>query len=194
MRPPVRAAALAAGLACLTLAGCPTPDPNGGLTTTQQPDQFLDYNQFVCTVEPVLIRRCSYLACHGNPDHALRVYSAGKLRLGDISTRAARDAALTADEVERNFQSASGVIYASSAQARQTPIPTQVPLLAKPLAARAGGSEHHGIGVFPVFPATSLDQDAEWQALVNWVGGAKQPTPVDADCMTVFTTMGLTPR
>lgn len=191
MRPLVRAALVAA---VAVLGGCPALDPNGGLTTTSPPDQFLDYNQFVCAVEPVLIRRCSYLACHGNADHALRIYSPGKLRLGDTSTRAARDAQLTQDEVERNFESASGVIYGSSAQARATPIPAQVPLLSKPLAARAGGSEHHGIGVFPVFPAATLGDDAEWQALVAWVGGAKQPSPVDNDCNGVFMLMGLTPR
>jgi hypothetical protein len=177
-------------LAC----GCPALNPNGGLATQSQPDQFLDYNQFVCTVEPVLIRRCSYLACHGNPDHALRIYSPGKLRLGDIATRAERDVQLSADEVELNFQSASGVVYASSDTARQTPILTQVPLLAKPTAARAGGSEHHGIGVFPVYPLPTLDQDPEWQALAAWVAGATQPQPLSSDCSMVFMNMGLQPR
>jgi hypothetical protein len=188
--PLVRASLLAA---LVSTAGCPAFDPNGGLTTSSHPDQFLDYNDFVCNVQPVLIRRCSYLGCHGNPDHALRVYSPGKLRLGDTSTRAARDATLSGDEVERNFESASGLVYASSMTARQSPIINQVPLLWKPLSARAGGGEHHGIGVFPVFPNTTLDQDAEWQALLQWVGGAKQQPP-DANCQMMFTNLGLTPR
>ncbi len=191
MKHPVRLLAAAVAVA---LCGCPTPDPAGGLTTASPPDQFLDYNQFVCAVEPVLIRRCSYLGCHGNADHALRIYSPGKLRLGDVSTRAARDAQLTSDEVERNFESASGLVYGSSNTARTTPIISEVPLLSKPLAARAGGAEHHGIGIFPVFPITTIDQDQEWQALVAWVGGAKQPSPVSADCSMLFSNMGLTPR
>jgi hypothetical protein len=188
---PLYRASLLAALVVTT--GCPAFDPNGGLTTSAHPDQFLDYNDFVCNVQPVLIRRCSYLGCHGNPDHALRVYSPGKLRLGDTSTRAARDATLSGDEVERNFESASGLVYASSMVARTSPIINQVPLLWKPLASRAGGGEHHGIGVFPVFPNTTLDQDAEWQALLQWVGGVKQQPP-DANCQMMFTNLGLTPR
>jgi hypothetical protein len=172
------------------LAGCAT-DPSQGLATTQPPDEFLDYNQFVCRVQPILIRRCSFLACHGNPDHALRVYSPGKLRIGDISTRALRDGSLTSDEVEYNFQSASGLIYLSSAAARSGPIVSQVPLLAKPLARRAGGAEHHGVGVFPVYPAQTLADDPEWGQLVGWVSGGFQPVPVDSDCAAMFSNLGL---
>ncbi len=187
---------LLAALSALALlgAGCPSLDPNGGLTTSAPPDQFLDYNDFVCNVEPVLIRRCSYLGCHGNPDHALRIYSPGKLRHDDLKTRNDRDSMLTAQEVELNFESASGVVYATSPDERQTPVITRVPLLAKPLAARAGGSEHHGVGIFPVFPNTTLDNDMEWQALVAWVGGATAPQPLSSDCANVFQTMNLQPR
>src|SRR5947207_3115571 len=78
------------------------------------PDNFLDYNDYVCNVMPVLVKRCSYLACHGNGDHALRIYSPGKLRLVPAMTRMARDATLTADEVERNFESASGIVLATT--------------------------------------------------------------------------------
>src|ERR1700733_14991828 len=84
--------------------GCPAPDPTTGLATKQLPDQVLDYNEFVCHVQPVLIKRCSYLACHGSASHALRIYSPGKLRIGDPQTRAARSGALTSDEVEANFE------------------------------------------------------------------------------------------
>jgi hypothetical protein len=177
----------------VALCGCPSTNPSQGLATTVPPDQLLDYDQFVCTVEPVLIRRCSYLGCHGNADHALRIYSPGKLRLGDPTTRAARDAMLTAEEVERNFESASGVVYSNSAAERQQPS-ERVLLLEKPLSARAGGAEHHGVGIFPVYPAQDLDHDPEWKALVAWVGGGKQPSPVDADCAQTFMIMGLEPR
>jgi hypothetical protein len=176
------------------LAGCPALDPKQGLATTGSPDAFLDYNQFVCTVEPVIIRRCSYLACHGNADHALRIYSAGKLRQSDDGTRNGRDGHLTDSEVELNFESVSGLLYAANADQRAQPDLQKIPLLGKPLKASFGGAEHHGVGIFPAYPAQTLEADAEWQALVAWVGGKKQPSPVDADCAQVFMFMGLNPR
>lgn len=182
-------------LLLILVAGCPANDPAHGVQTLVPPDQFLDYNEFVCSVQPVLIRRCSYLACHGNPDHALRIYSVGKLRLGDTSTRNLRDSPLTADEVELNFQSASGTVYAATAADCQgTGDPTAVPLLQKPLAARFGGSEHHGIAIFPQFPATTLAADPDWSLLTGWVGGAKQPMPPVQSCQDFFTSLGLPPR
>jgi hypothetical protein len=153
----------------------------------------LDYNEFVCRVEPVLIRHCSYLACHGNPDHALRIYSPGKLRLGSADTRLTRDALLSADEVERNFESATGTVYAASADDRRS-VDDHVPILAKPLRASFGGAEHHGVGIFPVWPATDLDHDLEWGALAAWVAPKPQPFAVDAECTALFKKMGLTPK
>ncbi|MDB4971091.1 MAG: hypothetical protein JWN44_6780 [Myxococcales bacterium] len=183
----------ALAVTALALTGCPALDPNRGLSSTQPPAQLLDYDEFVCAVEPVLIRRCSYLACHGNVDHALRVYSPGKLRAGVAETRNQRDGRLTAAEVEANFESAVGTVYAASADDRAAGN-DRVPLLAKPTAARVGGAEHHGVGIFPVPPAQSLDHDPEWQALASWVAGKKQPSPPTVDCAALFTTMGLSPR
>ncbi len=181
-------------LVVVALAGCPALDPKQGLATTGSPDSFLDYDQFVCTVEPVLIRRCSYLACHGNADHALRLYSPGKLRQVDPGTRNGRDGLLTDSEVELNFQSVSGLLYGATTAQRAQPDLQHIPLLGKPLKASFGGAEHHGVGIFPAYPAQTLADDAEWQPLVAWVGGAKQPSPVDAACAQVFTLMGLQPR
>jgi hypothetical protein len=178
----------------IALPGCPALDPKQGLGTTGSPDAFLDYNAFVCTVEPVLIRRCSYLACHGNADHALRLYSPGKLRQVDPGTRNGRDGVLSDSEVELNFQSVSGLLYGATAAQRAQPDLQHVPLLGKPLKASFGGAEHHGVGIFPAYPAQTLADDAEWQALVAWIGGAKQPSPVDTACAQVFTLMGLQPR
>jgi hypothetical protein len=176
----------------VALAGCPAPDPSRGLQTTAAPAQVLDYNQFVCAVEPVLIKRCSYLGCHGNADHALRIYSPGKLRQMDDGVRNDRDSKLTAAEVELNFESAVGTTYAASAADRQSPN-DRVPLLVKPARASVGGSEHHGVGIFPL-PGHTLDDDPEYGPLAAWVGGKKQPSPVDADCATFFTKMGLQPK
>jgi hypothetical protein len=175
------------------LAGCPAPDNSHGLVTTGAPSTLLDYNEFVCEVQPVLIRRCSFLGCHGNADHALRIYSPGKLRLDDSgATRAARDVALTATEVMRNFESAVGVSYFAQPQDRQAPN-DKVPILAKPARASVGGSEHHGVGVFPVYPAQDLAHDPEWGALSAWVGG-KKATGAETACADMFMKLGLKPQ
>jgi hypothetical protein len=181
-------------LAAFGLAGCPSPDPTQGYPSPSPPAQLLDYNGFVCEVMPTLIRRCSFLACHGQDAHALRIYSAGKLRLHDDGTRNSRDGMLTADEVQRNFDSAAALVLDATADQRAAGDVQHVLLLEKPLRARFGGGEHHGVGVFPAYPATSLDQDAEWNALVAWVGGKKEPTPLAGDCAQTFSTLQLTPR
>ncbi len=180
-------------IAGLLVSGCPANDLSKGLQPAV-PDAVLDYNDFVCDAQPVLIKRCSYLGCHGNPSHALRLFSVGKLRQGDISTREQRDASLTAEEVELNFQSAVGLTLSATQAQRQLPDVQAIPLLLKPLAARFGGSEHHGVAVFPTFPHQNLADDPEWNALLNWVAGAKQSTPPVQSCVDLFTALGLTPK
>lgn len=181
-------------LVAVGAAGCPALDPTHGINPTP-PDQFLDYNAYVCTVMPVLIKRCSYIACHGNADHALRIYSPGKLRLTMPTTRLARDAALSSDEVERNFESASGIVLAASAAERNPPDVQKVLLLGKPLKASAGGAEHHGVGIFPAYPNTDPNKDPEFQALVAWVAGGKMAAnQLAPDCAKVLSILKLTPR
>jgi hypothetical protein len=181
-------------LVAVGAAGCPSLDPTKGLNATP-PDQFLDYNAYVCTVMPVLIKRCSYMLCHGNELHALRVYSPGKLRLGNPTTRMARDATLTADEVERNFESASGIVLSATPAERNPPDVQKILLLGKPLKASAGGAEHHGVGIFPAYPNTDPNKDPEFQALLAWVAGGKMvANQLAPDCAKVFSILKLTPR
>jgi hypothetical protein len=176
----------------VALAGCPAPDNAHGLVTTAAPAALLDYNEFVCEVQPVLIRHCSFLACHGQANHALRVYSPGKLRLdASAVTRSTRDAKLSADEVMRNFESATGTVYAASPADRQA-LDDRVPLLVKPARASVGGAEHHGVGIFPTFGHT-LDDDPEWAALIAWVRG-KKATGSEPPCAAMFTNLGLQPQ
>lgn len=177
--------------AALLLSACAPDEP--GLEVTD-PSALLDYNAFICQAQPVLIRRCSYLACHGEDTHALRLYSAGKLRLTPPQTRDDRDAPLTADEIDRNFMSSAALLLGSTADDRANVDLTKLPLLRKPLAARFGGDEHAGVGIFPVPPNESPDTDAEWQALVSWVSGTPEPTPLSADCKDLFDTLGVEPR
>jgi hypothetical protein len=179
--------------ALLFVAGCPANDVSKGLEPAT-PDTTLDYNDFVCSAQPVLIKRCSYLGCHGNPSHALRVFSAGKLRYGDVATREQRDAPLTAQEVQLNFDSAVGLTLSANPVQRAQPDVQAIPLLLKPLAARFGGSEHHGVAVFPTSPHQNLADDPEWNALANWVAGAKQPKPPVQTCQDLFMLLGLQPK
>ena len=174
-------------------AGCPAPDATSGLVTSSF-DQRLDFNAFVCEVQPVLIRRCSFTACHGAADHALRVYSLGKLRLGDPATRKARsNTLLTSDEVQRNFESAAGMMTRTVARAPSDPLASDVPLLHRPLAAAFGGAEHQGVAMFPAWPATTLEADDEWQALVRW-SEARVGAPPSQPCLDFFDAQGLVPR
>jgi hypothetical protein len=145
-------------------------------------------------VQPTLVKRCSYLACHGNAAHALRIYSPGKLRLAGADTRDKRSAQLSAAEVQLNFESATGVSNGASEQDRGQGVINNIPLLIKPLAARFGGSEHQGVAIFPVYPHALIVDDPEYAALVNWVAGHKQPSPVDKPCADYFASLNLMPR
>ncbi len=174
--------------------GCPATDPAQGLQPGTS-DTVLDYNTFVCDVMPTLVRRCSYVACHGNAKHALRVYSPGKLRIGDPLARDARDSQLTADEIQANFESAVGMTRAATVDDRASGKLQKIPLLQKPLAARFGGDEHQRVGIFPVYPHATPDDDPEWLLLNNWVGGAKTATnPLRPDCAAFFQALGIQPR
>jgi hypothetical protein len=175
-------------LALLILTGCPALKPSEGLQTTPV-TQLFDHDAFVCADMPVLIRHCSYSGCHGSENHAFRVYSPGKLRLGDVATRDDRDAMLTNDEIEANYASATGVLLQDHPAPGASVNVKTAPLLLKPLKARFGGSEHHGVGVFPFSPAQTLETDPEWQALVSWVAGEKEPTPPTADCQALMTAL-----
>jgi hypothetical protein len=186
----VRAHVRFAVVALMALVGCPATDPASGLTTTPAA-QLYDYNQFVCGAMPVLIRHCSYLACHGNPAHAFRVFSSGKLRLGDVATRSDRDAPITAAEIQANFDSATGMLLTAAAPDQQTVDLQNTPLLRKPLRARFGGDEHHGVGIFPFSPAQTLEDDPEWGALTAWASGQKQPSPPSASCQALFMSLGV---
>jgi hypothetical protein len=118
----------------------------------------LDETKFHCHVEPLLIRDCSYLACHGNAGFPLRIYSVGKLRAGDASTLEARTAPLTDAERHANFLSAAAFAFGGVA-------PDDNLLLRKPMPTEAGGYEHLGGATF-----TGPD-DTRAAALRSWLAG-----------------------
>lgn len=140
----------ACGLLLLTAAACNAQDPSRGIAQDAI-DEAFDFNGYVCDAMPVLVRRCASLACHGSPQHALRVYAPGKLRAGDITDRDAREAPLTIAEINGNFASSTGVLRAASADQRRALELEVLPLLRAPLSRAFGGDSHHGLAIFPVF-------------------------------------------
>ena len=123
------------------------------------PSTTLDETVFLCNVQPILARQCSYLACHGQAGTALRVYTPGKLRATTPQSLDDLIAPLGSDEMHANFLSATG--FAVTA-----PNPDDNWLLLKPLPASAGGFEHAGGAIY------SGTSDSQYQAIHAWLAGS----------------------
>ena len=102
-----------------------------------KPSDTLDEAVFKCSVEPILAKQCSYLACHGKADSPLRVYTPGKLRMKAPASLDDAIVELTPDEHHANFLSASGFNYGVDNVDDNY-------LLRKPLPANEGGYHHEG--------------------------------------------------
>jgi hypothetical protein len=135
--------------ACTDLANAPAADPSKTLNETV----------FRCSAEPVLITQCSYNACHGKAESALRVYSLGKLRSPPATDSLTASAPLSDAEEHANFLSAAGFATYGVAAADNW-------LLKKPLAAANGGFEHAGGAIF------TGTGDANYVAIFKWLNGA----------------------
>lgn len=118
----------------------------------------LDETVFRCKAEPVLVAQCSYNACHGQPESALRVYALGKLRADPPADSIALAEPLTPAEEHANFLSAVG--FATNGVA-----PVDNWLLRKPLPPGAGGYEHAGGAIYV---GTG---DPNYVALFQWLDG-----------------------
>src|SRR5271154_5093147 len=88
----VRCACVLALASCNTVTNSPAPDPT----------MAVDETVFRCNVQPILVRQCSYNACHGNAGSPFRVYSPGKLRASPPATIDDAIAVLTDDEQHAN--------------------------------------------------------------------------------------------
>ncbi|MBL0220185.1 MAG: hypothetical protein IPQ07_40735 [Myxococcales bacterium] len=122
------------------------------------PNMGLDEKVFRCSVEPVLVRQCSYSACHGIAGSALRIYSPGKLRAATPANLDAAIVALTEAEHHANFLSASGFRFGAAD-------PLDNLLVRKTLPATDGGYAHEGGAIF------SGTGDAQWIAIEAWIAG-----------------------
>src|SRR3954463_6354724 len=147
-------AAVRASAPLLLVAACTTVE-NG---SAPSPDKSLDEAVFKCSVEPVLVRQCSYTARHGIAGAALRIYSPGKLRAAPPADIDAAIAPLTAAEHHANFLSASGFKFGTADVLDNL-------LLRKPLAPSQGGYGHEGGAIF------ADSSDKEWLAIQAWLSG-----------------------
>ena len=139
---------LGALVACSEVTNAPGVDPTSKL----------DENAFRCTVQPILVRQCSYIACHGQPGTALRVYSPGKLRAGSAQSLDDLIAPLTDAEQHGNFTSAAGFAVTAAT-------PDDNFLLKKPLPSSAGGFEHAGGAIY------AGTNDPQYVAIRAWLAG-----------------------
>lgn len=130
----------------------------------------LDRATFDRCIAPIVIRNCSFNACHGNEGFALRVYSVGKLRFpGTDNTQEARTQPLTQAENDANYQSAIAFTYGGPAADDNL-------LIRKPLPAAAGGFEHVGGAIF------SGTDDPCVQQLRAWLSGISTECPNPGIC------------
>lgn len=147
----------------LAAAGCAAD----GLDAPADPAS-LDANAFRCQVEPVLVARCAFFACHGSARRPFRVYAPESLRL-DVPA-AVRLLPLTEAEEQANYDMARGFADVASG----------VPLLLdKPLAVEAGGAYHRGALLYGGEDVFSDREDRGYTLLADWLGGATAP----ADCV-----------
>lgn len=125
----------------------------------------LDEPMFRCRVEPVLVERCAFPACHGAPDRPFRLFGPSRARLDPAAQ--AHDAPLSGAEHDANL---------TSALAFATPAPgyDEALLVEKPLAARLGGAYHGANELFGGQAPFQRDADPGLMALRVWLDGARE--------------------
>ncbi|HEY5951412.1 MAG TPA: hypothetical protein VIV40_38225 [Kofleriaceae bacterium] len=141
--------AVLVGGACSVVENEPAPNPAASLNE----------QVFRCNVEPVLVRQCSYNACHGIAGAALRVYSPGKLRASPPADIDSAIAPLSDSEHHANFESAAGFAFGITAIDDNW-------LLRKPLPSGDGGYEHAGGAIY------SGVNDPQYVVIRAWLGNA----------------------
>ena len=123
--------AVAASTGCAVDENAPTPTAIAALNETS----------FKCNVEPILVRDCSYFACHGIEGKPLRIYGIGRLRQGPAATLDERTAPLTTAERHANFLAAQAFTFGDTT-------PDDSLLLRKVLPTADGGFGHTGGAIF----------------------------------------------
>jgi hypothetical protein len=155
-----RVVALAVGLVA---AACAVDNP------TVEP-AALDEAMFRCRVEPVLVERCAFPACHGAADRPFRLHGPGRTRLEPAGQ--AYDAPMSEAEHRANWVSALGFA---------TPAPgyDEALLVEKPLAPRLGGAYHGANRMYGGQAPFQSDADPGLMALRVWLDGAREEASCD---------------
>lgn len=141
----------------------------GGLTDAA-PLPELDRAYFDCRVQPVLTKSCGAFACHGDDRRYLRLYGRNRLRLELPESQ--RNAFMTADERDANYNAARAFVQAGS--------PDTSWLLLKPLEMSQGGYFHGGEELFKRGNVFFDKEDKDYKTLADWTNGAKEdPTCIE---------------
>lgn len=130
----------------------------------------LDEAMFRCRVEPVLVERCAFPACHGAPGRPFRLYGPARTRLDPAAQR--YDEPLSEAEHRANLASVRGFA---------TPAPgyDEALLVEKPLAARLGGAYHGANRMFGGQAPFQDDADPGLMTIRVWLDGARE----EASCV-----------
>ena len=153
-------------LAALGAAACAQDNLDAG-----RPPPTLDPAFFRCSVEPVLVARCAFFACHGSQRRPLRLFARQRLRL-DVPADA-RAQPLTPDEEQANYDAARGF----AGDGERPPL-----LLLKPLDVDAGGWYHGAKALYGRVDVFAAADDPGYRLIAAWIqGGAADPgcTPTE---------------
>lgn len=140
------------------LAGC-QPD----LGAAREPIA-LDEPFYRCKVQPILVKSCGALLCHGDATRFYRIFGRNRLRYGLPEEK--RGDPLMDEETAFNYQSALAYVDAEE--------PEKSLLLLKPLDQAAGGYYHGGALEFDQGDVYLSKEEPEFQVLIEWVNGAKE--------------------
>lgn len=145
-------------LLALALGGCAVDNPPAD-------PPALDEAMFRCRVEPVLVERCAFPACHGSPGRAFRVYGPNRTRLDPRG----QDLAGPLVDAEHRANLASALGFASPAPGYDEAL-----LVEKPLAERLGGAEHGANRMFGGQSPFQHGDDPGLMAIRVWLDGATE--------------------
>ena len=116
----------------------------------------VDFEEYVDTINPILVPNCSSANCHGSITRPFSLYGVHQFR--EDPEHKYRDYPLTEEELYRNYMSvlaiSDGVISAELSQILQKPLPVEY-----------GGSQHLG-GVW-----FESSDDYEYNVVLNWLEG-----------------------
>lgn len=173
-------------------------DKNSCGTTLLKPAETatlpaLDFNFYLCNVQPIMDTKCSMLGCHGSDERALRVYSRGRFRNAETVTETGCLAAgtqvqlvprcvgsiecicwtgrLTTTERQRSYDSARAFALDAAGQRIPAGMEDKSELIAQPI---VGGRAHTNVHLF-------RSGDPEHNTLKQWLSGATL-----ANCMPQY--------